>query len=242
MNGEWVRKPSRGTTVVFVHGIISTSEACWRHADGGYWPTLVAEEELLATVGVYVFTYRTDIFSGTYRLSDVVDALKEHARVDGVLDNDRIIFVCHSMGGIVVRKLLVERQYDFMSSNKVIGLFLIASPSLGSSYADWLSPLAILMGHSQASALGFVRNNEWLMDLDKAFTNLKEARTLDLHGKELIEDTFIVMRKIWRRQVVEPFSGARYFGEPYKVPGSDHFSIGVTGRDCSPPRGRFFSD
>jgi hypothetical protein len=31
--------------------------------------------------------------------------------------------------------------------------------------------------------------------------------------------------KLWERQVVEPFSGARYFGEPYKVPGCDHFSI-----------------
>jgi hypothetical protein len=28
-----------------------------------------------------------------------------------------------------------------------------------------------------------------------------------------------------RTQVVEPFSAARYFGEPYKVPFSDHFSI-----------------
>ena len=25
--------------------------------------------------------------------------------------------------------------------------------------------------------------------------------------------------------MVEPFSGARYFGESFKVPGSDHFSI-----------------
>ena len=28
-----------------------------------------------------------------------------------------------------------------------------------------------------------------------------------------------------RKQVVRTFSGARYFGEPYKVPDSDHFSI-----------------
>ena len=225
MNGDWVRRPTHGTTVVFVHGVLSSGETCWRHSGGGYWPNLLAEEISLSSVGVYVFTYQTNLFSGTYRLGDVVDALKEHARLDGVLASDQIIFVCHSMGGIVVRKFLVERQSDLISSNKVLGLFLVASPSLGSSYADWLSPMAAVLGHSQASVLRFVRGNEWLMDLDKEFTNLKEARTLDLRGKELVEDKFVVLSKLWRRQVVEPFSGARYFGDPYKVPGSDHFSI-----------------
>jgi hypothetical protein len=60
--------------------------------------------------------------------------------------------------------------------------------------------------------------------------NLKEGGTLRIEGKELVEDKFIELKKIklgivWGRQVVEPFSGARYFGEPYKVPKSDHFSI-----------------
>jgi hypothetical protein len=70
-----------------------------------------------------------------------------------------------------------------------------------------------------------VRNNVWLLDLDKEFLNLKEGATLRMKGKELVEDKFVVLPKLFGKQVVEPFSGARYFGEPYKVPGSDHFSI-----------------
>jgi alpha-beta hydrolase superfamily lysophospholipase len=104
-----------------------------------------------------------------------VDDLKENMRVDGVLASDRLIFVCHSMGGIVVRKYIVERQAELIGAGKEIDLFLVASPSLGSSYADWLSPLAQLFGHAQADALRFVRNNNWLMDLDKEFVNLKEG-------------------------------------------------------------------
>ena len=129
------------------------------------------------------------------------------------------------MGGIVARNHVVERQTELVTAQKQIGLFLVASPSLGSSYADWLAPLATFMGHAQASALRFVRGNEWLLDLDKEFTNLKEAGILSLRGKELVEDKFIVLATLLRRQVVEPFTGARYFGEPYKVPESDHFSI-----------------
>jgi len=127
------------------------------------------------------------------------------------------------MGGMVVRKFLVEQAIDL--THKQLGLFLIASPSLGSTYADWLSPLAILLGHAQADALRFIRNNEWLQDLDKEFINLKESGNIQLRGKELVEDKFVIFKTFLRRQVVEPFAGARYFGEAFKVPSSDHFSI-----------------
>jgi hypothetical protein len=225
MRAEWIRKPESETSVVFVHGILSSGEACWLHKNGSYWPELLKSEPGLGSLGIYVFTYQTGIFSGSYRLGDIVDALKEHMRLDDVLKHDRLIFVCHSMGGIVVRKFIVERATELIEAAKQIGLFLVSSPSLGSSYADWLSPLAQLFGHAQADVLRFVRNNNWLQDLDKEFNNLKEAGKLRIKGKELVEDKFVYLPKLWGRQVVEPFSGARFFGESYKVPDSDHFSI-----------------
>ena len=113
------------------------------------------------------------------------------------------------MGGIVVRKFIVERAAELIEAGKEIDLFLGASPSLGSSYADWLLPIAQLFGHAQADALRFVRNNVWLKDLDKEFVNLKEGGKLKIKGKELVEDRFVVLPKLFGRQVVEPFSGAR---------------------------------
>ena len=88
-------------------------------------------------------------------------------RLDDVLKSTQLIFVCHSMGGIVVRKFIVERAAELIGAKKEIDLFLVASPSLGASYADWLSPLAQQFGHAQADALRFVRNNDWLKDLTK---------------------------------------------------------------------------
>ena len=81
------------------------------------------------------------------------------------------------------------------------------------------------MGHAQVSTLRFSQNNTWLNDLDRNFMNLKESRRLAISGQELIEDTFVVLKKLLRKQVVEPFSGSRYFGESIKIPGSDHFTI-----------------
>jgi hypothetical protein len=226
MHGEWIRKPGGDAAVVFVHGILSSGETCWRNDNGAFWPELLKNQTAADGWGIYVYSYETGIFSGTYSLNDAVDDLKERfLTLDKIADCRRIVFVCHSMGGIVVRKFLVERVNDLLDRDIEIGLFLVASPSLGSSYANWLSPLAKVLGHSQADALRFSQHNAWLNGLDKEFQNLKESGRLKLTGKELVEDKFVVLSGLWRRQVVEPFAGARYFGEPYKVPGSDHFSI-----------------
>ena len=226
MRGVWIRKPIGDAAVVFVHGILSSGESCWRHGNGAYWPELLKNEAAVNDWGIYAYSYETGVFSGAYNLNDVVDDLKERfLNLDGIADYRRVVFVCHSMGGIVVRKFLVERVNDLLDRNIEAGLFLVASPSLGSAYANWLSPLAKFMGHGQADALRFSQNNTWLNGLDKEFLNLKESGRLNLTGKELVEDKFVVLPKFLRKQVVEPFAGARYFGEPYKVPGSDHFSI-----------------
>jgi len=225
MQGDWVKKSTGDCTVVFIHGILSSAETCWRHENGTYWPEVIASEKELESEGVYVFSYKTGFFSGTYRLGNAVDSLKEHLRLDGVLESKKIIFVCHSMGGLVARKFIVERSTDFAAHGTKLGLFLVASPSLGADLANWLAPLARFFGHAQADALRFSQNNAWLLDLDKEFMNAKEGKRLSIVGKELVEDNFVVLKSLLKKQVVEPFSGARYFGEAYKVPDSDHFSI-----------------
>ncbi len=219
------RKADESTAVVFVHGILSDGDICWKNPNGATWPDLLVGEKDLEGLGVYVYTYNTNCFSGSYSLSDVVDDLKEKLKLGGLMTLSRLVFVCHSMGGIVVRKLLVERTVDFKNQNIGCGLFLVASPSLGSDYAKWFRLLARFLGHSQAKGSRLVTNNPWLGELDKEFMNLKEAGHLTMRGKELVEDKFVVLKRFLGRPVVEPFSGARYFGEPIKIPDSDHFSI-----------------
>lgn len=229
MNGRWIRKLGETVSpiaVVFVHGLLSDGEACWRHQNGTYWPDLLSRHEALGDVGVYEFTYHSDFFSGSYNLSNIVDALKECLRLDGVNRARKIVFVAHSMGGIVVRRYVVQRCDELVERGTELGLFLIASPSLGSSYANWLKPIAKFMGHTQGQALAFCQNNAWLNDLNNDFRNVLARRKLVIHGRELVEDKFVVLK--WLHvlpQVVQPLSGAAYFGESIKVPESDHFSI-----------------
>ena len=98
-------------------------------------------------------------------------------------------------------------------------------------------------GYVQADALRFAQDNTWLNDLDKEFQNLKQSGKLTIKGKELVEDKTVGSKNRWfwlssflfRKQVVDHFSGARYFGEHCKIPQSDHFSIAKpdSRRPCS---------
>jgi pimeloyl-ACP methyl ester carboxylesterase len=229
MKGTWLRRAGATTpsmVVVFVHGILSDSEKCWLHDNGTYWPKLLIEHDSLGEVGLYKFTYQTGIFSGSYSLGDVVNALNTSLILDNVIAASRIIFVAHSMGGIVVRRYVVQRLNELVERGTEIGLFLLASPSLGSSYANWLSPIAKFLGHAQGTALAFCESNTWLNDLNTDFRNALARGKLVIYGQELVEDRFVVLKRAWfLKRVVPPFSGASYFGEGYKVPGSDHFSI-----------------
>jgi len=210
--------------VVFLHGVLSSGEACWTHKNGTYWPDLVAEE-FNGALDIYVFTYKTSILSGGFSVGDITASMNIHFGLDDVLQAQNVVFVCHSMGGIVARKFILRYREKLAERKMRIGLFLLGSPSRGSRYANLLGPLIRIFEHSQGEILQFSARNHWLAELDVEFTDLKEHRRLPISGQELVEDRFVVGRGLLRRQVVEPFSGRGYFGDSYKVPDTDHFSI-----------------
>lgn len=229
LRGHWTRRPSESspsTVVVFIHGVLSSSETCWLHENGTFWPNLLESEKDFSKFGIYEFTYHTGIFSGSYSLGDVVDSLKECLNLDGVNSANRLVFVAHSMGGIVTRRYVVQQIGEFARKGTQIGLFLVASPSLGSNYANWLSPIAKLLGHSQARALKFCEENAWLNDLNSDFRNALGRNEVSIVGKELVEDRFVVVKRLGIfSRVVPTFTGSAFFGEALRVPCSDHFSI-----------------
>ena len=116
--GEWIRGGRTSCAVIFVHGILSSSERCWYSGDV-YWPRLLCDEPSVADVGIYVFSYRADLFSADYRLGDAVEALNAYLELDGLLNYRELIFVCHSMGGIVLKKVLpncpIRRYYTHLT-------------------------------------------------------------------------------------------------------------------------------
>jgi pimeloyl-ACP methyl ester carboxylesterase len=223
-----LRQPTSDTCVIFVHGILSSGDQAWGNPS---WPELLQAEPQFKHVGIFIFTYRTSMISRTYSIADAADALREHFSIDGLWNLRNVVFVCHSMGGIVVRRFLVANQATLLELLPRIGVFLVASPSLGSRDGNILSILSFALQHTQAAVLRFSQANTSLDELHRDFKTLLNGGKLCIVGRELLEDRPIKLKRwlgLWR-QTVEPFSASAYFKqpgcEPLRIPGSDHATI-----------------
>ncbi len=241
-NNTWYSYNKDSDTVfVFVHGILSNSRSAWFHQDASnprsetYWPELVRTDSRFGNPSIFIGGYYTEVLGGIYDIraaaNDLFDALIAPSTPDkqSVLQKKNIVFVAHSMGGIVVRHLLSRSWNTHVFQDKAIGLVLVASPSIGSKDADRVNMISRLI-----PALGVVQNKMveqlqfyggFLTELDKDFRTMRERKVLPfMTGIEFIESRFIVP---WLRQaqIVTAESAARYFDEGHPIGGTDHSTI-----------------
>jgi pimeloyl-ACP methyl ester carboxylesterase len=200
-NNHWFSYTESDAALVFVHGILSDSTKCWQHAgaDGepeGHWPVLVATDPRFGNIGIYLGGYESGPNSGNYNIKNCADELfsalgrldDQHLERQTVMQKQKITFVCHSMGGIVARYMLLNEREHF--HGKKIGLVLIASPSYGSLYADGLEPLTALYRNEQA--LRMKVGDSTLKDLDDRFRELGD-KLKNLAGIEFYETQNILV-------------------------------------------------
>jgi pimeloyl-ACP methyl ester carboxylesterase len=243
-NNFWYVDSGADTVVVFVHGIFSSSRSCWLFEDlaagrSVFWPDLVRTDPRLRGTDIYLGGYFTSVDSADYSLPDCATELRDamllkevgHARPPYAAR--RIVFVCHSTGGIVVRYLI--QRYKHELRDKAVGLALIASPSLGSKWADVFAAAAEHNGQRLGRQLSW--DDSALQALHWEFSELVAPHNTELpglFGREAAEHYMIGRSRFprwlrrWlptRHKVVEKLSAAQYFGQVRQISDTDHFSI-----------------
>lgn len=128
----------RPILVVFVHGVTGGTET-WEGPSGRSWPRIVAEDPVFENADILVYEYPSPALWSSYSVGGLADRLaidlRNHAI--GVSNYSQVVFVAHSLGGVVVRQMLLDATDDMR--NRVAGLFLFGSPMGGSIYANWAS-------------------------------------------------------------------------------------------------------
>ena len=257
----WYCDTGADTVVVFVHGFDSNNRSAWlrqipNSSHYSYWPELVFEDDALELPersgnkpSIFLAGYYTALDSTIFSFDDASNQLWEallERRGDArpVLDRHDILFVAHSAGGIVVRNMLVKHAQDF--SGKRLAILLVASPSLGSIYADRMAPAQPLTNNRIVDELRV--KSVFLTALDTEFRKAiaTGGPLVELRGKEIYEHRIIagdpdpnaswlvqirhaIIEKAAEtalgQRVVEPSSAAIYFPDPTPIPESDHSSI-----------------
>lgn len=224
-NHLWYVSNDTDTAIIFVHGIFSSSRSAWLNENGAYWPRIVAEDPLLGRPSIYLGGFHTALDSGPYSIRDAANELYRRLTVDDVLSRRKLLFIAHSMGGIVVRHLLVRKREEL--ADKTVGLMLMASPSVGSRDATRLRWLSELAANQMGSELAW--DHPFLEELDREFKDLVYRQRIPcMRGIEAVEHHLVgsVLWGLLRREVlVEMSSAGRYFGDPQRLPGTDHFTI-----------------
>lgn len=168
--------------LIFVHGLGGHPLETWGSNSPDsitFWPRWVAEDR--KDLSVWTLGYQaphTDWVGKSLDLNGRALTILERLRSEKELNGKSIIFVCHSLGGLLVKQMLricKERSDNgdpFYSSfvEQVKGIAFFATPHSGARISTWASWLRFVANSSQAT-LDMTRNNPMLDNLNTWFRN-----------------------------------------------------------------------
>ena len=125
----------RARVVVFVHGLHGSRES-WRAANGAYWPDMVRTDPRFAYSDVDVADYPTPASHGKMSSAQLSDILWTHLQQDRVWDHREVVFIAHSLGGILVEEMLLRHPAE---AARVKFIVSYGTPHEGSSIARMAS-------------------------------------------------------------------------------------------------------
>lgn len=126
---------SRARVIVFVHGLHGSRES-WRAANGAYWPDLVRSDPRFAYSDVDVAEYPTPASHGKMSSAQLSDVLFARLRQDHVWEHREVVFIAHSLGGILVEEMLLRHPAE---AARVRFIVSYGTPHEGSSIARMAS-------------------------------------------------------------------------------------------------------
>lgn len=172
--------------VIFVHGLGGDSITTWMAtADQNYfWPSWLSTT--IDDISILTLSYPAD--KTTWGNSGGDMALQTRARSvldlmvsSGTLKSTPIIFVCHSLGGLLVKQLLqsaviLGNKKWKPIADKVAGIAFLATPHTGAALANLASALPFIGLSNCASQLK--ANEPYLMDLSSWFRAYTDSKDL----------------------------------------------------------------
>lgn len=143
--------PERRGDVVFVHGLDGNYSTTWGNPkEKFYWPLWLSQQS--KDIGIWSLDYdgaASDWLGGSMPVEDRATNLLAEMRAQGI-GKRPVIFVCHSLGGILAKQMLLDGatmnnpEYEEISS-QTKGIAFLATPHSGSSAADLVNMSRLLL-------------------------------------------------------------------------------------------------
>lgn len=213
---QWVHRqePPAKVALVFIHGIFGDTLGTWKSSGGtSFFDLVEGDGDLGPQVDILAFGYTSRMIgTGSFDIQEAANRLHLYLDNKGVLDYPAVVFVAHSMGGLVVlRELLTHREL----LDRVPLILFYATPQEGAQITTIARKVASNPALEQmlpADRNGYLRvlNDEW-----QALGAGKRPPILCAYEKQ---PTYGVMVVPWS-------SATRFCDEPALAIDADHLSI-----------------
>jgi pimeloyl-ACP methyl ester carboxylesterase len=194
---SYVRPPNDQTDklIVFVHGFGSDAKAAWTSdRTGAYWPQLILRDGELSSYAVLTTSYNSPPLRLGATIEQTAEALGTALKDEGIYTRfSQIIFIAHSMGGLIVRRMLVllRNSGDDAALQRVAAVFFFATPTSGARLADLAGWISV---NPQAHDLETSDVNTFLQSLDNDWEDLLRQRSLRTEGNPQIFCSYELQR------------------------------------------------
>jgi pimeloyl-ACP methyl ester carboxylesterase len=152
--------PLKPRVIVFVHGIHSDRET-WRAANNAYWPQLIQSDPHFRQSDVVVAEYPTPSSHGQLSTVQLAEILWKRLKDQRVWEHGDIVFITHSLGGIVTEEMLLNHPAD---ASHVRFMVSYSTPHEGSFVANLAK---IYDSDPLLTDLSDSNDNSFLMDLEQ---------------------------------------------------------------------------
>ncbi|RGP80658.1 hypothetical protein FLONG3_1262 [Fusarium longipes] len=235
------RHPEAKVDIVLVHGLNGEPETTWTAKNGTFWPLDLLPTALRnAHANILVYGYNADVYSKGHDRTASSNFILEHAqtlvasltfhRQSEETHRNPIIWVCHSLGGILVKTALLysnnmrashleDLRSIFVST---FGLIFLGTPHIGSDAAAWGIILQALANalipktffSSQPVLLKTLRkDNEILASINCHFLEIHDR--FEVHMVHENQETNIKGKKfivVDAKSAAPPLPGVTYYG------------------------------
>jgi tetratricopeptide (TPR) repeat protein/pimeloyl-ACP methyl ester carboxylesterase len=224
-------------SVIFVHGLGGHAYDTWRRApdNNTFWPLWLAKD--LEGISVYTMAYEappTNWLGTSMPLQDRAVNVLEYLLSEPGLKSGPIAFICHSLGGLIVKQIVLDLQQqkerrpeaaDLLQ--RVTKIVFAATPHTGTRQATLLDRLRFFAWPSSI-ARTLVANDPALRSINVAYRGLAEERRNVLQHRVFYETQGTPAGVI----VDEASADPGLPGDPPVPVDADHISI-VKPRDRS---------
>lgn len=130
---HWVKQanPPSKVAVVFVHGIFGDTDGTWTNANGQTFFQLLRSAPVIGNqVDVFAFGFTSNALKGgSLDIREAANMLEQSLQYNGVWNYPKVIFVAHSMGGLIVMREMIDNP---ARRDKVPLMMFYATPQEGS--------------------------------------------------------------------------------------------------------------